>query len=156
MPIEKYRIGKGAVKSKELDPSIIQYAEVEITAAEILALFTTPKELVAAPGAGKILEFISAWLFLDFNTTPYTIGSATVLQVKETDADGVGVSQEELADGFLSESEDKLSSVMRLEASGYDHVANAPLVLTLAVANVTAGDSPIHVKVAYRVHKTGL
>ena len=36
------------VESAELDESIVQYAEVEISSAEILALFTTPKALVAA------------------------------------------------------------------------------------------------------------
>lgn len=143
------------VTSPKLDESTVQYAEVEISAAEILALFTTPKELVAAPGAGKILEFISLMLAYDFNTTAYTIGTATDLQVKYTDAAGAAVSTTEAVTGFLDGVADDLRSLDKLEVS-VTPVVNAALVLTLAVANVTLGDSPIHAKVAYRVHASGL
>ncbi|UCF48291.1 MAG: hypothetical protein JSU89_14165, partial [Myxococcales bacterium] len=52
----------------ELPEQSIQYAEVEVTSAEILALNSTPKTLVPAPGAGKVLEFISAILILDYES----------------------------------------------------------------------------------------
>ena len=143
------------VTSPKLDESTVQYAEVEISAAEILALFTTPKELVAAPGAGKILEFISLLLAYDWNTTAYTIGTATDLQVKYTDAAGAAVSTTEAVTGFLDGVADDLRSLDKLEVS-VTPVVNAALVLTLAVANPTLGDSPIHAKVAYRVHGSGL
>ena len=144
-----------AVTSPKLDESTVQYAEVEISAAEILALFTAPKELVAAPGAGKVLEFISLQLAYDWNTTAYTIGTATDLQVKYTDATGAAVSTTEAVTGFLDGVADDLRSLDKLEVS-VTPVVNAALVLTLAVANPTLGDSPIHAKVAYRVHATGL
>lgn len=144
-----------AVTSRKLDEPTVQYADVEISSAEILALYTTPKELVAAPGAGKVLEFVSLLLALDFNTTAYTIGTATNLQVKYTDGAGAAVSTTRAATGFLDATGDALSSLDKLEATVAPAV-NAPLVLTLGVANVTAGDSPIHAKVAYRVHATGL
>ena len=143
------------VTSAKLDEGLVRYAVVEITSAEILALFTTPKALVAAPGAGKVLEFIALLLALDFNTTAYTIGTATNLQVKYTDGAGVAVSTTRAATGFLDAIADALSSLDKLEAT-IAPVVNAPLVLTLAVANVTLGNSPIHAKVAYRVHATGL
>ena len=149
------KIAAGAVTSPKLDESTIQYAEVEISAAEILALFTTPKTLVAAPGAGKLLEFISLLLAYDYNTTVYTIGTATNLQVKYTDAAGAAVSTTQAVTGMLDQATDQLRALDKLEAS-VTPVVNAALVLTLAVADVTLGDSPIHAKVAYRVHATGL
>ena len=52
------------VTSSEIDEEIIQYAEVDITPANIIAMYTTPVVVVAAQ-AGKALEFISAVLIYD-------------------------------------------------------------------------------------------
>ncbi|MBA7597124.1 hypothetical protein ES703_04119 [subsurface metagenome] len=144
-----------SIPTAKLDPTLVQYAEVEISSAEILDLFSTPKELVAAPEAGNVLEFISLLLALDYDTTAYTIGTAGDLQVKYTDGDGAGVSVTEAATGLLDQEVDQMRLLDKLEAS-VTPVANTALVLTLATANVTAGDSPIHAKVAYRVHAAGL
>jgi len=149
------KVGPAAITSPKLDESAVQYAEVEISAAEILDLFATPKELVAAPGAGKLLEFISLLLAYDWGTVAYTIGTAGDLQVKYTDGSGVAVSTTRAATGFLDAVADTLSSLDKLEATVEPEV-NAPLVLTIATASPTAGDSPIHARVAYRVHATGL
>jgi len=149
------KIAAGAVTSPKLDESTVQYAEVEISAAEILDLFATPKELVAAPGAGKLLEFISLLLAYDWGTVAYTIGTAGDLQVKYTDGAGVAVSTTRAATGFLDAVADALSSLDKLEAT-VEPAVNEPLVLTVATASPTAGDSPIHAKVAYRVHATEL
>ncbi len=149
------KVADAAVTPPKLDESAVQYAEVEISAAEILALFAAPKELVAAPGAGKLLEFISLLLAYDWGTVAYTIGTAGNLQVKYTDGSGVAVSTTRAATGFLDEVADALSSLDKLEAT-VEPAVNEPLVLTVATASPTAGDSPIHAKVAYRVHATGL
>ena len=149
------KIAAAAVTSEKLDESTVQYAEVEISAAEILDLFGTPKELVAAPGAGKLLEFISLLLAYDWGTVAYTIGTAGNLQVKYTDGSGVAASTTRAATGFLDEVADAVSSLDKLEAT-VEPAVNAPLALTVATASPTAGDSPIHARVAYRVHATGL
>jgi len=149
------KIAAGAVTSPKLDEPIVRYAEVEISAAEILALFAAPKELVAAPGAGKLLEFISLLLAYDWGTVAYTIGTVGNLQVKYTDGSGVAVSTTRAATGFLDAVADALSSLDKLEAT-VEPAVNEPLVLTVATASPTAGDSPIHAKVAYRVHATEL
>ena len=46
----------------------ILHEEVAVTSAEILALFTTPKELVATPGTKYVHEFISAVLMFLLHT----------------------------------------------------------------------------------------
>ena len=149
------KIAAGAVTSPKLDEPIVRYAEVEISAAEILDLFATPVELVAEPGAGKVLEFISLLLAYDYGTVVYTIGTATNLQVKYTDAAGAAVSTTQAVTGMIDQATDQLRSLDKLEVS-VTPVVNAALVLTLAVANVTAGNGVIHAKVAYRVLATGL
>jgi hypothetical protein len=153
--VNSAKVAANEIASGDLAVSTVQYAEVEIPSAEILALFTTPKALVAAPGAGKVLEFISLLLAYDYGTVAYTIGAATNLQVKYTDAAGAAVSTTQAVTGFIDQATDQLRALDKLEAS-VTPVANAALVLTLAGANVTGGDGTIHAKVAYRVHATGL
>ncbi|MBA7682055.1 hypothetical protein ES703_90401 [subsurface metagenome] len=143
------------VDGRIADRSAIQYAEVEISPAEIKALYTTAKELVAAQGAGKVLEFISIMLAYEYGTVVYTIGSATNLEVKITDKTGAAVSTTQAVTGMIDQATDQLRALDKLEAS-VTPVDNAPLCLALAGGNPTAGDGVIHAKVAYRVHATGL
>src|SRR5688572_10185170 len=98
MPFDRLRnlpmgiFGNVRVDSGDLDETALKYAEVALTSAEILALRATPKTLVAAPGAGKVLEFISAHLYLDATATGYT-ETADNMAVKYTDGSGAAVSQ---------------------------------------------------------------
>ena len=136
--------------------ALIRYAEVEITAAEILDLYTTPKELVAAPGAGKIIELISLELALDYVSAAYSTADVGNIAVRYTDAGGAAVSVDLASVGFIDEEADQLRLLMKL-ATNVTPVVNAALVLAVdGSADPTAGDSPIHAKVAYRVHETGL
>ena len=129
--------------------------EIELSSAEILALFTTPKALVGAPGSGKILELVSCFLAYDYGTTEYTPGSAGDLQVKYTDGSGAAASTTRAVTGFIDQTSDQLSLLDKLEATTVA-VVNAALVLTLATANPTLGNGLLHAKVTYMVHETGL
>jgi hypothetical protein len=53
----------------------VQYATVNLTLTQLLALYTTPIS-VAAPGAGKLLEFLSAVVEFVYGSAAFTIGSA--------------------------------------------------------------------------------
>ncbi|MBA7610062.1 hypothetical protein ES703_17267 [subsurface metagenome] len=149
------KIAANAVVSDDLAVSTVQYAEVEISAIDIKALFTTAKQLVAAPGAGKVLEFISLMLAYDYGTVVYTIGDATNLEVKITDKTGAAVSTTQAVTDMIDQATDQMRALDKLEAS-VTPVDNAPLCLALAGADPTAGDGVIHAKVAYRIHATGL
>jgi predicted RecA/RadA family phage recombinase len=65
-------IGADKVLSAMLEPGLIQTATVEISNAEIKAINATPKELVAAPGANKMIEFLGAVLFHDYGANALT------------------------------------------------------------------------------------
>ncbi|MBA7518286.1 hypothetical protein ES705_10355 [subsurface metagenome] len=132
--------------------ALIRYAEVEISAADVLKLNSEPKELVAAPGDGKVLEFISLILALDYNSIPYTISG--LIDVRYTDADGDEVSNTQLTTEFLDAETDQIRWLASKPT--YQVLANEPLVLYKSSADVTGGNSPIHAKIAYRVHETGL
>jgi len=133
----------------------MKFVDVTLSTAELLDLFTTPKDLVVAQGADTVVEFVSALLAYDYNSTVYTIGTAGNLQVKYTDGSGAAASTTRACTGFIDQASDQLSLLEKVGGTVVP-VANAALVLTLATANPTLGDSPINIRVAYRVYQTGL
>jgi len=50
----------------------IYESQVTVSAGELKALATTAKTLVAAPGADRVLEFISATIKYNYGATAYT------------------------------------------------------------------------------------
>lgn len=143
------------VVSSQLDPATIQYAAVALSNADLLALHATPKVLVAAPGAGKMLEFVSAFLEYVY-AAAFTIGSAGNMTVKyKSDASGPAASGNLAATGFLDQTATTVASLLpaALAAVAATTPVNQPLVLTVASADVTGGAGTTGiVQIAYRVH----
>jgi hypothetical protein len=146
-----------AVTLAKLEEQTIQAASVTCSSAELLALATTPKTLVAAPGAGKVLHFVGAMLSLDFNSAAY-VESGDNLGIKYTDASGVQVSDTIEATGFATATADTITNAVPVKdaivaATG---AVNQALVLDNLGLNWTTGDSPIVVTTYYRVLDDGL
>ena len=137
----------------DLTEGAIQYAEISVTSAELLALNATPKTLVAAQGAGYVTEFLSMVLILDYNSAAYANNG--ILGVYETDASGTVLSDTVAQADFLGKTADTIVCVQALSADTA-LTANKALVLTQATGESITGDSPVRVKIAYRVHKTDL
>ncbi len=122
--------------------------EITLTTAEILALFTTPKELVEAPGAGKILQFMGAVGFLDFNSVAYT--TRGILTVKHTDGSGAAVSDAVAAATLVQQADDAFVEFAKVSTE-VEITVNTALVLACDTGNPAAGDSPIRMKIFYRI-----
>jgi hypothetical protein len=135
------------------------WAEIDITYTEMLAINATPKELVAAPGAGYVNEFVSALLILDYNSAAYVNNG--ILGVYETNAAGALLSGTTTLASFLGKTADtmvRLGPAQEATPSlvGQVHLANKALVLTQATGESITGDSPVRVKIVYRRWATGL
>lgn len=87
---------------------VVRSAEVAISSAEILALRAAPKTLVAAPGAGKMLQFLSLALILDATATAYT-ESADNLLVRYENGSGDAVSDVIECTGFIDQTTDQMT-----------------------------------------------
>jgi hypothetical protein len=134
--------------------SAIRFTDKFIGSAQVLALNATPQTLVAAPGAGKFLEFLGAYLFLDYATTAYNgIAAGEDLVVKYTNAAGAAVSTQVETTGFLDQTSDQLrvARPVGTDPAVLALASNAALVLHLLVGEVTTGDSPLKVRTFYRV-----
>ena len=123
---------------------------ITITSAQMLALNAAPQTLVAAPGAGKAIVPVYAALFLDYGTAAYAgIAAGEDLAFRYTNGSGTTIGTVE-ANGFLDATADahRLTTVF----SGLlTPTANAALVLHMTSGEITTGDSPLKVKVGYRV-----
>ncbi len=150
----------GSIESAEMDETVIKYAEVAITNAEIKALRATPKTLVAAPGAGKVLEFISATLFHDYGSNALT-ETADNMAIRFENGSGTIVSQAIEAGGFVDATADTMTNVLpKIDAaSAKTACENKALVLHNTgdgeYGGNAAADTVWRAKVAYRVHTSG-
>jgi len=120
---------------------------VALTTTEVKALFASPAELVAAPGAGKVIDLISAVLFLDYASATYDTQGVLTIQTGTT---GTAQSDAIAAAAFLFKTADQFTGVQVLSAERTLD-ANESLVLSCGTANPATGDSPVTVKVSYRV-----
>lgn len=140
--------------------STTRFVDVTVSSAELLALNATPKTLVAAPGANLALIFEGAVCFLDYNSAAYNgIAAGEDLAVKYTDSSGLQVASCE-TDPFLTATADATRYIQPYRAasgaSQITPVANAPLVLHMLTGEIATGDSPLNMRVYYRVVPTAM
>lgn len=144
------KLADDAVTSAKMDPSLIKSATVAVSSAELLALNTTPKSLLAAPGATDYYEVLSVHLAYTHVTAAYTVGDATNLNVKYTNASGASTLVDLSVTGFLDQASNQLR-IMKPDDANITPVLNAPMVLTLAgTGNMTLGDGTLSVTIYYR------
>lgn len=143
--------GRG-ISSRSINSSLIQYAEKDIPTAEVLAANTTPVEIIPAPGAGYVIEFISAVMILDYNTAAYAASRTCHFEYA---SGGTTVSDTVAAAAFTNQSDDCIEVCQALSAE-VELTANSGIYWALDTGDETTGDSPVRIKVAYRVHATGL
>lgn len=128
----------------------ITSVDVTVATGELLALFATPKQLVAAPGAGKALILIDAQFSLVYNSAAYAgIAAGEDLQISYTNGAGVKVADVETT-GFLDATANAYRHVYPLADTAKIPAANAALVLSLLSGEITTGNSPLKVRVRYR------
>lgn len=146
----------GLGNTPDHDTGIIQIddsrsVDVVISSAELLALQTTPKTLVAAPGVNKAIAFERAEVFLDYNSVAYAdIASGDDLNIRYRYTDGSGTIAGTLeTTGFLDQTSDIYAMIYPI-ADSLVLPLNAPLVASLGGA-VTTGNSPLAIRVHYSI-----
>jgi hypothetical protein len=117
--------------------------EVDITSAEALAIFTVPKPVLGAPGAGKYYKYV-AILENTFVTTAYTVGGGGDWYLTQGDKDYYFPK-------LMIASAASASS----EGTHYGFaLMNTALTLT-SDANPTVGDGTFKLKIWYTIETLG-
>ena len=68
-----------ALDLKQNITNALQTVKVSISSAQILAMFSTPITIIAAPGAGKLISIDKAIFVYNFNTTAYNTNTTIAL-----------------------------------------------------------------------------
>jgi len=132
------------------DNLIIQFTDTAISSAEVLSLDSTPKTLVAAPGANKALAFVGAIVFYDYNSVAYVVDGTDNMGVYYASSGDFVAGLE--TTGLLDQAADVYRGTADFAStlSTMDVSVNTALELRLTGA-VTTGNSPIGVRTFYRV-----
>ena len=129
--------------------------KVRVSSAELLALATTAKELIPAPGANKVLEFVSAVIKHNARTA-YAEPSAPDEMVVQYS--GVQDACSAIEDtGCLTETDDEIridvaNASAMAQTVDLEALKNTSLVLFNSGGNWTTGTGTVDVRINYRVH----
>ena len=141
--------------------SVLYQDTVALSNADIKALSGTKKELVAAPGAGYFVEVVSVVLILDYGSEVLTESADNLVVEYATSGDDITAAIE--MTGFIDQSADTIMIVQPanpLAANAAADMANNAVQLFNTGDGEFGGnasnDTVMTVKIAYRIHPTGL
>lgn len=158
MPNYLDELPQGQFGGVALPRPTLQWATVNVTSAELLALRATPKTLVDAPGAGFLLEFVSAVLMLDATATAYAENAGgSNLGVRYTNGSGAKVSSDIESTAFIDQTADTMTTAVAIKDAIVAKSAseNKALVLhNIGAGELVTGTGTLRVAVSYRIHKT--
>jgi len=147
----------GSFVNSPVETAGINFINVTLTVAQILALRATPITIVPAPGAGSVIEVIAGGAYLAYGSAAYV--GAYNLQLKYKDGTGAAVSEPIPATGFLAATASTAVGIEKISTGApvAKTVAdNQPIVIhNVGAGELTTGDSPIRIRLAYRVVTAG-
>lgn len=125
-----------------------QTTTVNLTAAQIIAMGTTPVEIVAAPGAGKCTIVDNITFKMVTTATAFTGGGA--IEFRYTDASGTKVTADVAAAVVTAGAGTSFTNVRGIEAS-LTCTANAAIVVRNPTAAFAAGTGTAVITIDYHV-----
>ena len=135
----------------EASDSPIKFVDVVVSSAELLALFATPKTIVAAPAAGLMNVFEGIVISKPAGTAYAGVGTTEDLAVGYTTITTPLAIVE--TTGFLDQATVQTRYAPKYAAaSGVNSItpASSAIVLGLQVGEITTGNSPLNCRVYYR------
>lgn len=126
--------------------AFIKRDSVSISSAQILNSFTSPVQLIAAPGANKAIKVFSAVLVWTYGTAAYITNTNARVSYQSslaniTESTGISVSQDSIA----------IPRLANLGAANRSAISNNSVVFHTLVGNPTTGDSTLEIIIDYAI-----
>lgn len=142
-----------------LGVDVINKASVTLTAAQFNGMYGAPVQLVAAPGANKLIVVDKIALKMTFVSAQYAAGGAVVAQYDNTvHAGGTAATDTEQASDFTGAAASTTFFLKGLSGNGsqatFSSSVNKGIYLSNASAAFTTGDSTFVVDIWYKVVAT--
>jgi hypothetical protein len=120
--------------------------KITLSGADLYNLATTPKLLIAAPGAGKIISIYSGYAILRFNSIPYNTGNLFLTNTDNTVPQflckGITVSLNNASGLFVPQ----VNPAANVETI----IENTGIFLT-STADANVGDSTLEIYINYLI-----
>jgi hypothetical protein len=127
----------------------VQHKKIVLTSAEVLALFSTPLELVPAPGSGKAIKVVDAAGGVEaYNSAAYAT-NVTMNIITDT-ADQAQNSSAVL----LTSTANRIVDIPKVAPTGATNkqiIENKSLKVAVGTGNPATGNSPIVLYIAYSI-----
>lgn len=130
-----------------LAPADLLIAKVTLSSAQILALFTTPITVIAAPGAGKLINLINVTARLNYNSIAYGAGNDDI-------AFSLNAWTLVTFTGFLSNTTNYagiFSAFANADDISVSPIANQPVTVAALTGNPTLGNSTVDIYATYNI-----
>lgn len=131
------------ITKAQLELQLLQWVDVAIANAAIDTMNATPVQLIAAPGSGKIIQFLGAIVVNTFLTTAFELGSGTMDIRYENSSGGLAG---QLTNAFVESAATAYATVAPLTCVS---LVNKAIVIH-ASADVTAGAGSMAIRSFYR------
>lgn len=157
---EEVTLGNGldfASTALELKPSYLNVVEISMTAAQFNGMYATPVQVIAAPGANKVIVVDSCVLNMTYGAAQFAAGGAVGLQYGNTaHLAGPAASATEAATDFTGASASTLFRIGGGLSTGaaLATATNAAVYISNATQAFTTGDSTFKVWAWYKVIPT--
>jgi hypothetical protein len=139
------------VPSSQLDPTTIQYVTVALTNTQTKALNSVPTQVIAAPGANKLIEVCSVVLENVYLTAAFANGG--VIQLSYGASVTTPASATVAATFLTSPAANQVIVLAGALATNLaSTVLNTAVYIACATADFITGAGSITAKVAYRIH----
>jgi hypothetical protein len=141
------RVNAGGTAWEAYTPVVdaLQTATVTLSAAEILDLNATPKQIIAAPGANKVISVHRAFLIYTFVTSAYATNTTLRIVWNGVNVTPVGYT------GLLAVTESRQYTSVGNTLAGAIDASNKALMVDVQTGNPTGGDSTIKIIVEYSI-----
>ena len=149
-------LANNAVTSAKTAANLIQYVEVDVSAADWNGMYDAPKLLVAAPGANEVIVVDKIVLDMTFVSAQYAAGGVVAAQYDSTVHGAGAPASASIAaatiNGYAASTGMMVDGAM--DSVAFTAMVNKGLYLSNQTGAFTTGDSTWKVNVWYRIIPT--